>query len=214
MTSPLAIVFALLGLIVVAWTAPASAASLGEPVSGEAVLAEINAARADPAAYAEGLRRYRAYYDGHLVREPGDDVGVLTVEGGAAIDDAIAYVERQNPAPPLEASARLDEAAARLADDLGPAGRVGHQGADGASLSDRLRAVGVWAGASAEDVSFGQDTAAAVVRQLIIDDGVPSRGHRSVIFDPGMRIAGVGCGPHRLYGHMCVIDFAGAVMIR
>ena len=31
------------------------------------------------------------------------------------------------------------------------------------------------------------------------------------IFASGYKLAGVACGPHRAYGVMCVIDFAGAL---
>jgi len=48
-----------------------------------------------------------------------------------------------------------------------------------------------------------------VVRELIIDSGVPSRGHRRNIFYPPLDAAGVACGPHRQYANMCVMDFAG-----
>ena len=180
----------------------------------DAVLAEINAARANPAAYADRLRQFRAYYHGKLLQEPGHGVGVLTNEGVAAIDDAIAYLMRQKPMPALEPSAALARSAARYAADAGPAGLTGHVGTDGSTMPERMRAVGIWAGASAEDIALGYDRAAAIVRQLIIDDGVATRGHRTAIFDPGLTIAGVGCGPHKIYRFMCVVDFAGALMAR
>jgi uncharacterized protein YkwD len=64
---------------------------------------------------------------------------------------------------------------------------------------------------SAENISYGYDDARDVVRQLIIDSGVPTRGHRHNIFGGAYRLAGVACGPHRAYGAMCTIDFAGAL---
>jgi uncharacterized protein YkwD len=176
------------------------------------VLAEINEAREHPQRYAARLRAYRANYHGDVVREPGDEIGVRTNEGVAALDEAIADVERRRPERPLSPNSRLAAAAARLAQGEGPTGIVGHIGPDGLTPGQRMKAAGVWAGITEENVSFGQSTAAAVVRQLIIDDGVPGRGHRASIFEPGLSAAGVSCGPHIRYGWMCVIDFAGAVM--
>jgi hypothetical protein len=48
------------------------------------------------------------------------------------------------------------------------------------------------------------------VRQLIIDDGLLTRLHRSDIFSPVAKQAGVGCGPHATQGTMCAIDLASA----
>jgi uncharacterized protein YkwD len=197
-----------------ALTAAAAGRSPAPPPVEAAVLAEINVARADPAAYAERLQRYRADYHGKLVVEPGRGVGVMTNEGVTAVDEAIAYLVRQRPLPPLAPSAALARSASRYAAEAGPAGLTGHVGPGGSTMPQRMQAVGVWAGASAEVIAFGDDRPAAIVRQLIVDDGVPSRGHRTAIFDPGLTVAGVGCGPHKIYRFMCVVDLAGALMAR
>ena len=178
------------------------------------VLAEINRVRMHPQHYAERLRTYRAYYHGDVVRAPGDEVGVRTREGVAALDEAIADVEHRRPLRPLVANSHLHASAARLAEEEGPTGAVGHVGSDGLTPGQRMREAGAWAGITEENISYGQATAAAVVRQLIIDDGVPGRGHRSSIFEPGLSAAGVKCGPHVRYGYMCVLDFAGAMVAR
>ncbi len=186
-----------------AWCASGAAA---EPAIGRferAVLTAINAARENPQAMAEALRAYRAAFDGHVVREGGDPIGVATVEGPRAVDEAIAVLERQRPLPPLDHGPVLTRAAQSWADAQGPRGALGH-GSPGA----RVREAGgdIYVG---ETISYGMATPLAVVRQLIVDDGVPGRGHRTLLFSAGYRFAGVGCGDHARYGSMCVIDFAG-----
>ena len=179
-----------------------------------AVLAEINYARTHPAQYAEALREYRG--SGGQDREQGDDDRYAPVgyEGYGAIDEAIRFLQRQKPLEPLGGNDGLHRSASGYAEAQGEYGYTGHVGYDGSSLSDRIHREGVWSGFAAEAISYGQESAAAVVRQLIIDDGVASRGHRKTLFDPGLKVAGVGCGPHRTYGYMCVIDFAGALVER
>jgi uncharacterized protein YkwD len=187
-----------------------------EPSSSleEQVLAEINRVRAHPERYAQRLRSERAWYHGDVLREPGDEVGVRTHEGEGALEEAIADVERRAPLPPLSPNSRLAASAARLAGSQSATGQVGHISPDGMKPGERMRAEGLYAGITEEDISYGASTAEEVVRQLIIDDGVPSRGHRTSLFEPGLSVAGVSCGPHMRYGWMCVIDLAGAVLQR
>ena len=53
-----------------------------------------------------------------------------------------------------------------------------------------------------------------MVRQLVVDSGVPNRAHRKDLFGAAFQTGGVACGPHADYGAMCVIDFAGAIVQR
>lgn len=171
----------------------------------DAVLDELNYARAHPAEYARELRQQERSAG------PGDYSGFAN-EDPDAVEEAIDFLERQPPLPPLEEDRRIAAAARQHAAAQAARGGVGH-GPSG-DLGRRLRDNGVWAGISAENISYGYDEPRAVVRQMIVDTGVAGRGHRRNIFTPGYRAAGVACGPHRAYGAMCVIDFAGAIMRR
>ena len=171
------------------------------------VLERINYARQNPRAYAEELREFRRYFDGDLVYEPGNPNGVYTREGVSAVDEAIDFLERQAPLPPLGRGDLLALAAQDHAMDQGEAGATGHSSRDGAGPGERVRRRGgdIYVG---ESISYGMADAGAVVRQLIVDDGVPGRGHRTLLFQNDFRFAGVGCGAHRRYGHLCVVDLA------
>lgn len=164
----------------------------------DAVLAEVNYVRAHPAEYARELRRAPDW--AFEQEEPG------------AVKEAIDFLERQPPLAPLKADRRLDVAARQHAQRQAARGDVGHGPAG--SLGVRLRAAGVFAGLSAENISYGSDDARAIVRQLVIDSRVAGRGHRRNIFTASYSAAGVACGGHRQWGSMCVIDFAGALMER
>jgi len=170
------------------------------------VLDALNAARADPAGLARDLRAYRTYFHGHLVRRPDQVAEMVTQEGTGAVDEAIAFLDRQPPLPPLAPSGTLAASARDLAGDQA-AGGTGHQGRDGGWPPDRLARHG--GGRSiAEVISYGAPDARDVVRQLIVDDGVRDRGHRHILFAPDLRFAGAACGPHREYRTMCVIDLS------
>lgn len=184
--------------------APVSAA-----VSGDAVVAEINRMRADPPAYAQELRAYRQQFRGRVVAD-GNPGGTLTREGVKAVDEAIRVLERQSALPPLLPSRVLAAAAQDHADDQGPRGLVGHQSASGATPSQRVVARGGGPYIS-ETISYGSTSVRAVVRQLVVDDGVPDRGHRLALLSSEFRYAGAGCGPHNVYVAMCVVDFGRTV---
>ena len=96
----------------------------------------------------------------------------------------------------------------------GPDGHIGHESPDGERFYDRLMRHGAAESIAAENIAYGPPTPSDVVRALIIDSGVPSRGHRRNIFHAGFEVVGVSCGPHRDYNTMCVMDFAGEASSR
>jgi uncharacterized protein YkwD len=172
------------------------------------VLAELNYARANPQRYAAELRDYREGFEGTLVYARGSDVPEQTREGVTAVDDAIRFLERQTPLPPLSNGDILAAAAIDMVTEQGPAGALGHVSRSGLTPGQRVRRRGgdIYVG---ETISYGFTDPRAVVRQLIVDDGEPRRGHRILLFSRAYRYAGVGCGRHAGYGAMCVIDLSG-----
>ncbi|MDF7774027.1 CAP domain-containing protein [Sphingomonas sp. AOB5] len=169
-----------------------------------AVIAEINYARANPKAYANRLREYRKGFRGNTVYYPGNRDGLYTYEGVAAVDEAIRFLDRQTPLGPLRHAPLLARAARDHIDEQGPRGVTGHESRNGDRAAQRVlkRGGGTYV---AENITYGPPSAAEVVRQLIVDDGVPGRGHRRVIYAGEFRFAGAACGGHRVYRHMCVI---------
>ena len=181
------------------------------PASLEAqVLAQINEARQNPRAYAAVRRAFRRFFDGDILYLPGDPNGVITREGASAVDEAIDFLEHQRPLPPLDRGALLALAAQDHVDDQGAMGSTGHKSRDGAGPGQRVQRRGGDIYVS-ETISYGHAQADAVVRQLIVDDGVPGRGHRVLLFKDDYRFAGVGCGDHIRYGYMCVVDLSATV---
>lgn len=173
------------------------------------VLAETNLARIDPAAYAAYLESMLPWFDGALMNVPGRTVRIRTNEGPAAVREAIDFLRRQHPLPPLIWSDGLWRAARDHAADQARSGTTGHVGSDGSTMGDRLDRHGQWLETAAENIDYGSSEAREVIISLIIDDGVSDRGHRTTIFAPALRVMGAACGPHPEYREMCVIDYAG-----
>jgi uncharacterized protein YkwD len=181
-------------------------AAVAETPFEHQVLVALNAARTDPAAYAEGLKRYRTYFRGNVLRYPGLDAEMETQEGVKVVDEAIDFLGRQAALAPVQAAPLFAASAADLVADQAQGG-TGHESSDGATPADRARRHG-GGGYIAEVIAYGPIDADDVVRQLVIDDGVADRGHRNIIYSPELRFAGVACGPHPEYRTMCVIDLS------
>lgn len=155
------------------------------------VLSEINLARTLPAAYAEVVAQHSAGIEPRAVQE------------------AIAFLRRARPLQPLRFSEEMSAGALLHVIRQGQDGTLGHTGSDRSRPWDRLAEFGEWSGAVGENIHYGNADARQVVVALIVDAGVRGRGHRKNIFTAAFNVAGVARGPHRRFGSMCVIDFAG-----
>lgn len=174
------------------------------------VLAEMNLARTKPDVYAGFIRELRGRFKGKTYSLPGSTTRVQTSEGTSAVDEALEFLSRQPALKPLSWSDGLSSAAAELAEEQGGSGATGHYGKRGQGMQERIERHGKWKGQIGENIGYGPEDARDMVIQLIIDDGVPDRGHRKNIFNSAFRTAGVAWGVHPRFGHMCVINFAGS----
>lgn len=180
------------------------------------LLAELNRARTHPELLAASIQERLKHYRGLDLFPPsrGGKVAVPSKEGVAAPRDAIAAMRSQPAVVPLR---REDGEGLRLAAedhlvDRGGSGTVGHTGADGSSSMDRAARYGHVVGKTGECLWFGRPgaTARQMVEDLIVDDGVPTRGHRLCILDPAYTQIGVRVGEHKTFGAIAVIEFAAS----
>ena len=170
-----------------------SGSAESEQISAAAVIRELNLARENPGSYATLVAESRPLH---------------MIEHGRAVDEAVRFLKKARPLPPLTLSPGMSHAAAdHCAEQIG--GQLGHDGNDRSSPGDRINRYGTWSATWGENISYSRKTAREVVLALIIDDGVRGRGHRKNIFNPKFNVAGVAFGPHARYRTVCTIDFAG-----
>jgi uncharacterized protein YkwD len=172
------------------------------------VLFELNRARTDPKTYAKHVKAMLKLYEGNLLQYP-NEIAIMTVEGAAAARECYEFLMNAEPLDSLRPSRGLSLAAKDHAEDQGLTENIGHTGKDGSSPFDRVERYGQWLTTAGENIDYGNNDARRIVLSLLIDDGVSSRGHRTNIFNLQFKAAGIACGPHKKYGSMCVIDFAG-----
>jgi uncharacterized protein YkwD len=151
------------------------------------IILELNMARSNPGKYAE---MYIDPSKGAFARECYEE---LRNTGSLSV---------------LLPKKGLSQAAKDHLKDTGPKGMIGHNGSDGSTMTSRINRYGTWKSGASENISYGRDTARGIVVQLLIDDGVESRGHRKNIMNGASKFVGVAFGEHSKYRYMCVQDFA------
>jgi len=175
------------------------------------IVAETNRMRSNPAAYAEELVALLDRYDGNQIELT--EIGLLyeTEEGVAAVQEAIEVLRNTDPLPTLNHRLGLERAARDHVDDIGGANLVGHVGSDQSLPRERALRYGTIEDFQGENISYQYDPidiAQWHVLMLLIDDGVPDRGHREALLNPNYRVTGAACGDHASYQNICVITYA------
>ncbi|UTC78796.1 CAP domain-containing protein [Treponema sp. OMZ 799] len=180
------------------------------PIVNE-ILMELNRVRSNPQRYAEEeLKPRLKYFDGKLYKAPGE-IPILTNEGTAPLKECINVLMKTESMGTLTLEKGLSLAAQWLADDQAKTGQAGHYGSDGSSPFDRMNRYGKWLITAGENCAYGPKTGREIVAQLLIDDGVPDRGHRINILKKEFKKVGIGYndGGKAPYGAVSVMDFAG-----
>ena len=174
------------------------------------VILEMNKIRTNPQKYAELYIRPRLkYFNGRNYSEPGQ-ITIVTQEGAAAVNACITALSRAVSAGVLAPERGLSRAAKDHVTDQSRTGQVGHNGSDRSTPETRMRRYGSFGGSWTwgENIAYGDTSGREIVCSLLIDDGVPSRGHRTNIMNRAFTQTGVGFGTHTQYRTSCTIDYA------
>ena len=171
------------------------------------ILDELNLVRTNPQDYAKFLQEHIDTFEGFVyIDEKGRRV--KTSEGVSAVYECIEALQNLPPMEALSMNDNLCTAALWLAEDQARSGKTGHVGSDGSKLKERTKKAGFKNGYLGENCSYGYYTARDFIMGLLIDDNVPSRGHRANIMKREFSQVGIGLASgHPQYDTVLVTDF-------
>lgn len=191
----------------------ATAELIAMPIEDE-IASALTWARTKPLEVAQLLRGRLEHYKGRDYFPPErSGSSIVTKEGVAVVKEAIAFVEALEPMGGVGATSELGLAVAGEDHvvDIGQVGTASHTSSDGTTAADRVGRYGkfetfgecLWYGSEKSDARM-------MVLDLIVDDGVESRGHRKGIYNPRYDAVGVAYGPHTTFGSVAAMEFAKA----
>ena len=172
------------------------------------VVLEMNKVRSDPKKYAElYIQTELRYYNGNIYQKPGQ-TAIQTNEGKTAVEGCVNALSKMKAVPILNPEPGLSLGAKDHATDQARTGGTGHDGSDRSTPFTRIKRYGKGYTHAGENLSYGANSGRNIVVQLLIDDGIPSRGHRANIMNKNFIQTGVSCGAHPKFRTMCATTFA------
>lgn len=179
----------------------------------QAVVAELNMLRSDPRRYAkEVVEPFKLRFvvkENEKVYINVDSIRILTKEGVRVVDECIRELVKTKPMSSLIPYRGLSLAALEHTREQGKAGSTGHEGIGGSTPWNRIERYGEWGVACGENIDYGNRDARSIIISLLVDDGVPTRGHRKSLLNPQFGAVGVSIGIHPKYRWMCTITLSG-----
>ena len=169
-----------------------------------------NEVRKNPKMLIPKLKAMLPKFTGKTYKEPGSNMNWRTNEGAPAVQEAIDFLQKQKSVASLDWSDALRKAARDHVNDMGPTGKTGHTGTDGSDPFTRMKRYTALKGQSGENIQYGVNDPEKAIEALIIDDGVPSRGHRTGIFNDAFKSVGIYTGDHKVYRVQTVLDYNGS----
>ncbi len=165
-----------------------STTAINYDVLAKEILAEINRLRAQPQAYAEWLESRKQYFEGTVLKLPGEKP-IRTNRGKEALEEAVILLKNQESLPSISSGMELVNIAKE---------QINNITFEPTNLNLREKTI-----------SYGKYTAEGIVMQLIVDDGNRDRLNRQKILNPNTRSTGITCQAHERYDNICAIAYEG-----
>ena len=162
----------------------ANAAYLSNPEKKAVYI--LNLARMNPPLFAKTVVRAYPNYSGEQELVQSEYYKSL-----------LLFLQKKTPMPLLQPDRSLFESAHCHAETSGQTGYVGHE--------RRTKSCKDLQTYSGECCQYGYQDPLSIVMELLIDEGVPSLGHRIILFKPHTQI-GISIQPHKRYRWNTVIN--------
>ena len=173
---------------------------------------ELNNLRKDPKSYIPLIEaEMKLLKKNNILKKPDSNLQIQTIEGKDAYQDAIKFLERQQPVQPLNEESRLSSAAIDLVRDLGQRGIVSHQDQYGQYVSERIEKYCEWDYSASEVIEVSSKNPQDILISLLVDDGLKNRPDRKTLFNQKYNFVGIGCGAHSEYEIVTVMVFVGSI---
>ena len=168
----------------------------------EELVKEINSFRTNPKEYAKKIKKYISYFNGKLLKLPGNEASIETQEGPAAYEEAIDFLSKQNGIEPFEPSKGLGRISRDFISEIQ---KINPDDLDKIDLDKIIAKYGKFSGNLSRALDFGGETPEQVLVNLIVGDGDPSREQRDSLLSSDLKKVGIGFGKHEEFKYVTVI---------
>ena len=173
---------------------------------------ELNKLRQDPRSYIPYIEaQMKLIKNNNILKKNDSNLQIQTIEGKSAYEEAILFLEEQEPVEPLTKEIKLSYAAQDLVKDIGERGVVSHQDKNGLYTSERIEKYCEWDFCANEVIEVSSKNPQDILVSLLVDDGLRDRPDRRALFQNIYNYVGIACGSHIEYEIVTVFVFAGGI---
>ncbi len=129
------------------------------------------------------------------------------MDSGRYYNSLLKDLEKSSGAVSLLPDVTLYNEANSHAKYSGEKGKIGHDGPRGKTYDSRMKSLLKLFREVGENCQYGYNDALDIVMDLLIDEDIPSFGHRKNILNPNFTHVGVSIAPHKKYTYNCATDF-------
>jgi uncharacterized protein YkwD len=173
---------------------------------------ELNKLRQDPKSYIPLIKaQMETIKKNNVLKKKDSNLQIQTLEGKAAYENAISFLQAQKEVNPLTKEIKLSYAAQDLAKDIGERGVVTHQDKYGHYVSERIEKYCEWDYCANEVIEVSSKNVTDILISLLVDDGIRDKLNRRALFQNVYNYVGIACEPHIEYDIVTVLVFAGGI---